>query len=112
MLQHGWVDEYFLSSSVPQSLWVPAMRLKQDAVPGITTDLVFTPNKVGTYEVVCAELCGAGHGVMRTRAIVMEPDAYEEWLAAAQAKVGAGGEQETAAPAGDSGAEAEPAEEG
>jgi cytochrome c oxidase subunit 2 len=99
------------ASDVIHSFWVPAMRVKQDAVPGITTDLVFTPDKVGTYEVVCAELCGAGHGVMRTRAIVMEPDAYEEWLAAAQAKVKADAEQEPATPAA-GGGEAETAEEG
>ncbi len=85
------------ASDVIHSFWVPAMRVKQDAVPGITTDLVFTPDKVGNYEVICAELCGAGHGVMRTRAIVMEPGAYEEWLSAARAKVEADA-QATPAP--------------
>jgi len=100
------------ASDVIHSFWVPAMRVKQDVVPGITTDLVFTPDKVGTYEVVCAEVCGVGHGVMRTRAIVMEPDAYAEWLAAAQAKVRADADQAPTAPAGDGGGDAEPAEEG
>jgi cytochrome c oxidase subunit 2 len=88
------------ASDVIHSFWVPAMRVKQDVVPGITTDLVFTPDKVGTYEVVCAELCGAGHGVMRTKAIVMEQDAYDEWLEAAQAKVQADGESPAAASGG------------
>lgn len=75
------------ASDVIHSFWVPAMRVKQDVVPGIETDLVFKPTEVGTYEVICAELCGAGHGVMRTRAIVMEQDAYDEWLRGADAKV-------------------------
>ena len=88
------------ASDVIHSFWVPAMRVKQDAVPGVVTDLVFTPTETGTFEVVCAELCGAGHGVMRTRAIVMEQDAYDEWLAAAKAKVEADAEQ-APPPAGD-----------
>jgi cytochrome c oxidase subunit 2 len=93
------------ASDVIHSFWIPETRVKQDVVPGITTDLVFTMNKTGTYPIVCTELCGAGHGVMRSRAIVMEQDDYEEWLAAAEAKVEnestaaqaaapAGGEQE------------------
>jgi cytochrome c oxidase subunit 2 len=91
-------------SDVIHSFWVPAMRVKQDVVPGVITDLVFTPEKVGTYEVVCAELCGVGHGVMRTRAIVMEQDAYDEWLAAAAAKVEADRVETPAPPADPDGA--------
>ena len=42
-------------------------------MPGITTHVIVNPNRVGTFQVICAELCGAGHGVMRARVIVMEP---------------------------------------
>lgn len=74
------------AADVIHAWWVPEVRVKQDAVPGITTRLLFTPEKTGTYEVICAELCGAGHGVMRSRMIVMEPNEYSEWLAGAKAQ--------------------------
>jgi cytochrome c oxidase subunit 2 len=65
---------------VIHSFWVPAFRLKKDAVPGITTDVRFTPNRLGTYPVVCAELCGIGHAVMRQTAHVVSPAAFAAWL--------------------------------
>jgi len=43
--------------------------------------LHITPNKVGTYPVICTELCGLGHGLMRSRVVVMQPDAFEKWAA-------------------------------
>ena len=87
------------AADVIHSWWVPEVRIKQDAVPGITTRLLFTPEKTGTYEVICAELCGAGHGVMRSRMIVMEPDEYREWLSGAEAEVAAARAAEGARPA-------------
>jgi cytochrome c oxidase subunit 2 len=65
---------------VIHSFWVPEWRMKQDAVPGITTKLVITPNKTGTYTVVCTELCGLGHATMRARAIVMTREDFQAWL--------------------------------
>jgi cytochrome c oxidase subunit 2 len=65
---------------VIHAFWVPEFGQKQDAVPGIQTRLVVTPTKVGEYEVICTELCGLGHALMRTKAIVMEQQAYEAWL--------------------------------
>ena len=53
------------TKDVLHSFWVPQFRLKSDAVPGLTTKIRLTPNKVGRYEVVCAELCGIGHSTMR-----------------------------------------------
>ena len=53
--------------------------------------MIVNPNKVGTYQVICAELCGAGHGVMRARVIVMQPAAYDAWYAQAQRDVAAAG---------------------
>jgi cytochrome c oxidase subunit 2 len=67
------------SKDVIHSFWVPEFRQKQDLVPGIHPTLHITPNKLGTYPVVCTELCGLGHALMRSRVIVMEPDAFERW---------------------------------
>jgi cytochrome c oxidase subunit 2 len=64
---------------VIHSFWVPEFRQKQDVVPGIHPTLHITPNKLGTYPVICTELCGVGHGLMRSRVIVMEPEAFERW---------------------------------
>ena len=68
------------ANDVIHSFWVPEFGQKQDAVPGITAQLAITPTKVGQFPVVCTELCGLGHAVMRTQAIVMEPAAYERWV--------------------------------
>jgi len=89
------------SKDVIHDFWIPAMRMKVDAVPGITTSYRITPNRLGTYPVVCAELCGLGHAVMRQSAYVVPPAKFKEWLAskaapAAGAEAPAGG----GAPAG------------
>lgn len=68
------------SKDVIHDFWIPAMRMKIDAVPGITTSYRITPNRVGTYPVVCAELCGLGHAVMRQSAYVMSPAKFDAWL--------------------------------
>jgi cytochrome c oxidase subunit 2 len=65
---------------VIHSFWVPEFGQKQDAVPGIETRVVVTPTKVGQYEVICTELCGLGHSLMRTKAIVMTQADYDAWL--------------------------------
>ena len=56
---------------VIHSFWVPEFRQKQDAVPGIATHLPITPTKVGTDTLICTELCGLGHALMRAKVIVM-----------------------------------------
>ena len=68
------------SLDVIHSFWVPEFGQKQDAVPGLTTKLVITPDRVGTYPVICTELCGLGHAIMRTRAIVMPAAAFNAWV--------------------------------
>jgi len=68
------------AQDVIHAFWVPNFRLKQDAIPGETTELRFTASKPGTYPVVCAELCGAYHGAMRTEVIVHTPEEYAEWV--------------------------------
>jgi cytochrome c oxidase subunit 2 len=79
------------AKDVIHSFWVPEFRMKQDAVPGITTQTYITPTKVGTYQVICTELCGLGHSTMRARAIVLAPADYTKWVAAGKPKGGAAG---------------------
>ncbi|GAB4366611.1 MAG: cytochrome c oxidase subunit II [Elainellaceae cyanobacterium] len=68
------------AQDVIHSFWVPQFRLKQDALPGEKSELRFVATKVGTYPVVCAELCGSYHGGMRTQVIVHTPEEYAQWL--------------------------------
>jgi cytochrome c oxidase subunit II len=79
------------SRDVIHAFWIPAMRIKQDVIPGRTTEVRFTPILVegeeypATYPVVCAELCGGGHGQMRVPDGVMVHETaedYNNWLAA------------------------------
>jgi cytochrome c oxidase subunit II len=79
------------SRDVLHDFWVPAFRVKIDAVPGITTRLRVTPTKLGSYPVVCAELCGLGHAVMRSTAHVVTPAAFDRWLADRRAPAAAAG---------------------
>jgi cytochrome c oxidase subunit 2 len=65
---------------VIHSFWVPEFGQKEDTVPGLTTHLHITPDKLGTYPVICTELCGLGHATMRTTAIVMTQAAFNTWL--------------------------------
>jgi cytochrome c oxidase subunit 2 len=65
---------------VLHSFWIPQMRLKQDAVPGLTTHFRLTPDKLGRYDVVCAELCGIGHSTMRQTTHVIDPQTFETWV--------------------------------
>jgi cytochrome c oxidase subunit 2 len=82
---------------VIHDFWVPQFGIKGDAVPGITHTIWITPNKVGTYPVVCAELCGVGHSVMRSKVTVVTEQQYAAWLAKSSAKVKAGAAAATAA---------------
>jgi cytochrome c oxidase subunit 2 len=65
---------------VIHSFWVPQFGQKQDVVPGIFTELVITPTKLGEFPIVCTELCGLGHSVMRSQTTVMRPTAFNQWL--------------------------------
>lgn len=69
-----------VAQDVLHAFWVPEFRLKQDAIPGKNTQLRFTPTEAGTYPIVCAELCGAYHGAMRSTVVVHEPEDYDAWL--------------------------------
>jgi cytochrome c oxidase subunit 2 len=64
---------------VIHSFWVPEFRQKQDAVPGIVTRVAVTPTQPGEQTVVCTELCGLGHALMRAGVIVMREDEFDRW---------------------------------
>jgi len=69
------------AKDVIHDFWVPAFRMKTDAVPGVTTAIRVDPQRIGDYPVVCAELCGLGHSTMRSTVHVLEPARYEAWMA-------------------------------
>jgi cytochrome c oxidase subunit II len=83
------------SKDVIHDFWVPNFRMKIDAVPGLTTKYRITPSRLGTYPVVCAELCGLGHAAMRSTVRVVTPAAFRLWIA----KQARGGPAPGAAPA-------------
>jgi cytochrome c oxidase subunit 2 len=60
--------------------YVPEFRAKMDMIPGSTSYFWFTPTRTGTFEVLCAELCGLGHPYMRSNVVVEEQTAYQAWL--------------------------------
>ena len=89
------------SKDVIHDFWVPSFRMKIDAVPGIDTHIRVTPDRIGSYPVVCAELCGLGHSTMRQTANVMTREDFDARLAelargpAGGGGGGGGGEEET-----------------
>ena len=68
------------SKDVIHSFFVPALRLKQDALPGREIVVWFEVTKPGTYEIPCAELCGFGHSGMKGSLIVHDQAGYDAWL--------------------------------
>ena len=69
------------SDDVIHSFWVPEFRMKQDAVAGLTTTTRVTPTKTGSWQIVCAELCGIGHATMRQRVRVVDEGEFDTFLA-------------------------------
>lgn len=69
------------SEDVIHSLFFPSFRTKIDAIPGRYTELWFEPTKVGRFHIFCAEYCGTQHSQMIGWVEVMEPAAYQAWLA-------------------------------
>jgi cytochrome c oxidase subunit 2 len=76
---------------VIHSFWVPEFGQKQDAVPGTTTKVTVTPNKLGTFPIICTELCGLGHAVMRSTVVVMSQADFDKWAKAGGKTAGGGG---------------------
>jgi cytochrome c oxidase subunit 2 len=88
---HRTVQLRLRALDVIHSFWVPQFGQKQDAVPGLVTKLVITPKRLGTYPVICTELCGLGHALMRSEAIVMNEDRFVAWTKSQQGGGGGGG---------------------
>jgi cytochrome c oxidase subunit 2 len=70
---------------VIHSFWVPEWRIKRDLVPGapgasIDDNVVVTPDREGTYSVICTELCGIGHSTMRAKVVVESEEDFQQWL--------------------------------
>jgi len=70
------------SNDVLHAWWVPALAIKKDAIPGYMNETWFKAEEAGVYRGQCAELCGMDHGYMPVVVEVLEPDAYQAWLAA------------------------------
>jgi cytochrome c oxidase subunit 2 len=70
------------AKDVLHSFWVPEFRMKKDAVPGMTTSVRVEPTRLGTYSMVCAELCGLGHSTMRARVVVEDQEKFDRWAEA------------------------------
>jgi cytochrome c oxidase subunit 2 len=74
------VEINMTASDVIHAFWIPEFRVKQDAIPGRQTNLRFTPRKAGDYQLICAELCGPYHGVMKSQVVVETQAAFDSWM--------------------------------
>ena len=68
------------SIDVLHDFYVPEFRAKMDMIPGSVTYFWFTPTRTGTFDVLCAELCGQGHAIMRGRVVVQTEAEHQAWL--------------------------------
>lgn len=75
-------DLILRAQDVIHSVFIPAMRLKQDAVPGMEIHTHVKPLETGTYELTCSQLCGLGHYHMRAAVRVVSEDEFKKWLIA------------------------------
>jgi cytochrome c oxidase subunit 2 len=80
------VEVILRAHDVIHSFFVPAMRFKQDAVPGLAIHMHFTPTQTGDFEIACAELCGMGHYKMHGILKVVSQDEFDRWLAEREAE--------------------------
>jgi cytochrome c oxidase subunit 2 len=80
------------STDVIHSLYIPAFRIKEDAVPGMETKLWFTATEPGSYDLLCAEYCGLRHAYMLTKVVVLPGEEFSDWYegAAVQPSPGTG----------------------
>ena len=78
------VDLRLNAQDVIHGLSIPELRLKQNAVPGQTIHVHFTPITPGTYAILCTQLCGLGHYRMNATLRILPPDEFTAWLASKQ----------------------------
>jgi cytochrome c oxidase subunit II len=94
------VDFRMRSKDVIHAFWIPAFRVQEDVVPGITTRWRATPDRLGSYPVVCNLLCGVGHSLMRSTAHVVPEAQFKAWIKSQQATASAGAATASARSAG------------
>ena len=88
------------SKDVIHAFWIPAFRIQEDVVPGITTHWRATPVRLGTYPVVCNLLCGLGHALMRSTVHVVPESQFQAWIKSQMAAgAGAGASSSTSSGA-------------
>jgi len=80
------VDLSLRAIDVIHSFFVPSLRFKQDAVPGLNIHMHLKPTAIGDYEIACAELCGLGHYKMHGMVHVVSQEDFDKWLAAREAE--------------------------
>jgi cytochrome c oxidase subunit II len=88
------------SLDVLHSLFIPAFRVKEDAVPGRETYLWFRPDQVGTYDIFCTEYCGMGHSSMITKVEVVQAAAFDSWYREGEKATGTAAKGPSPAPSG------------
>jgi cytochrome c oxidase subunit II len=74
------VELRLVSKDVIHSFYVRELRIKQDVVPGMDIPIHFTPLRIGTYDILCAQLCGLGHNQMHSTLHVVSEADYQTWL--------------------------------
>ena len=79
------------AADVIHSFWIPQMGQKQDVLPGVETTIVVTPTRVGSYTLICTELCGLGHATMRAPVRVLSQADFAGWAREQQAAAGGPG---------------------
>jgi cytochrome c oxidase subunit 2 len=79
------VELVLTSPDVIHSFWIPSLAGKVDMIPGRTNRLVLEPTRAGVFRGQCAEFCGTSHALMAFNVVVLEPDAFDAWLAHAAA---------------------------
>jgi cytochrome c oxidase subunit 2 len=76
------VELQLLSQDVIHGFYIRELRIQQDMVPGMEIPVYFTPTRIGTYEIVCSQLCGLGHYRMRAYLQVVSDSDFEKWMQA------------------------------
>jgi cytochrome c oxidase subunit II len=74
------VDLRLRSLDVIHGFFIPGMRLKQDAIPGMEMHVHFTPSVIGDYPILCSQVCGLGHARMQTHLHVVSAEEFQQWL--------------------------------
>jgi cytochrome c oxidase subunit II len=80
------VDLRLRAHDVIHGFFIPGMRLKQNAVPGLTLHIHFTPTTPGEYPILCTQVCGLGHGHMEAKLRVLSEAQFEQWLSLREQK--------------------------